>query len=511
MINIKISNLLIQMKNIYFISCGNIVVISSSALYLFPQIQNYVFGFIKPNKSDLFFILDKHATKNTFNSIEPIGFANASEELEYIRISELISITKKYKQDLLEYILEFYLKTLILEIKFDNINWYEDIVLYAKMGFGAPTPNPNSKSIDLLHLGMTDIDPAVSILKIMNIAQSQPFLCRQKIFFSKRLARLLAKFCMEPVEYAAKLCISKYIRNINGADIGVIELNTDLIIQGNESSVPLIGNESKLSYLSFHSHPDRYYADQSGYISWPSGPDMATQVTMFVTDNNILAHFVASSEGLWMVHLRPKFQKLLYDLKTDPNAGKCIEYIIAFVREAFGGIEGLRYYNIVPIDKRASVRRQFIHVSKNLKMSDFKGTDLANACAPFIKEDALLFDVDLFKWELFDSNQVVMEFSYILDPKGGFYEKHPVDCSERAQSDDFITERNIKEEVIDQEVIDISGDEEDIDDHEVIDISGDEEVIDDHEVIDISDNEDEDPFYNIANAVNNLNMGSINL
>jgi hypothetical protein len=102
--------------------------------------------------------------------------------------------------------------------------------------------------------------------------------------------------------------------------------------------------------------------------------------------------------------------------------------LVEFIKRSFIFLEGQRQYEMISPADRADTRKKFIDVSKNLKISDYRGTDVEPVCSPFVHEDALLFDIDLIKWKTFDYNKVIMTFSYIVDPAGGLTCMLPVDC-----------------------------------------------------------------------------------
>ena len=149
----------------------------------------------------------------------------------------------------------------------------------------------------------------------------------------------------------------------------------------------------------------------------------------YLENRDILVHFVISSEGIWVIHLRPQFQRLLYELKNQYSTEECQKKLVEFIKRSFIFLEGQRRYEMISPADRAETRRKFIETSKNLKISDYRGTEVEPACSPFIREDALLFDIDLIKWKTFESNKVIMTFSYIADPVGGLPCLLPVDCA----------------------------------------------------------------------------------
>lgn len=406
------------MKPGYFISCENIVVISSKALPLYPKIQSYVETVIKPLKSILFFIVDVYATKDTFNDSNVLGFANVVVDSDHQRIKLVKATTVEVKRLLVSNMKEFFVYPLIVEIElFDNPEWDSDIRFYESMGFGDVRMNPDSNTVDMITV---DVLQNVNVDRVKASAGNIPFMCKVKMYFPKSLAHILSSYVSkQPVEYGGRICISGYELEEDGNPVAILSANPEDFYRGSTESFSVDLPGDVITPISFHTHPDSGVRSIGLFIGWPSATDMVFMVKSFLVNRNVLVHFVVSSEGLWVVHLRPYFQKLLYDLKKNPESSRCQEEIINFVTESFGMMEGQRAYDVVAPESRWKVRSAFINTTKSLKISDFKGTSLEAQCSPFIKEDALMFDVNLIKWSVFETTKVFMTFSYINDPVGG--------------------------------------------------------------------------------------------
>ncbi len=415
------------MKDIYFFSCENIAIISSKALRHYPQIESYVLTHIKPVKSVLFFATkEPFVTKNTFNTSTPTGFANILIEIDHVRVTPLLAIDNNVKKRLLEYITNTFTIPIVIEVNLNNKDWLNDVNFLSTLGFSDPIPGPNSRTIDMRMMpGSNRFD---TLNKVMTIAQSAPFLCKLKIFFPKTLANTLVSYLSQPIELGGKICITRYAKDSEGSDVAVLGFNTSEVVQGDKNTFSVNIPPDKVSPLSFHTHPDICYISQGCFLGWPSGPDIAFVVKNYLLNKDVLAHFVISSEGIWVIHLRPQFQRVLYELKNQHLTALCQQKLVQFIHNSFVFLEGQRRYELISPADRAETRKQFINVSKNLKISDYKGTEVERLCTQFIREDALLFDIDLIKWKIFESNKVIMTFSYIADPVGGLPCILPVDC-----------------------------------------------------------------------------------
>jgi hypothetical protein len=422
-----------KMEDTYFFSCENIAIISSKALKHYPQIESYVFTYVKPFKSILFFAMkEPFVTKTTFNGSTPIGFANVIIESNQVRVTPLLAIDNDVKTRLLEYIINFFTILIIIEVNLNDQDWFNDITFLSNLGFGDPTLNPsNNRTIDMKLVPSSNYIDTLN--KVMSIAQSAPLLCKLKVFFPKTLANTLVSYLSEPNEVGGKICITRYAQDSNGTDIAVLGFNTSELVPGNKDSFTVNIPLDKVAPLSFHTHPDVCYTSFGCFLGWPSGPDIAFVVSNYLENRDVLAHFVVSSEGIWAIHLRPQFQRVLYELKNQYSTQQCQEKLVDFIQRSFVFLEGQRRYEMISPTERAETRKKFIETSKNLKISDYKGTEVEYVCSPFVHEDALLFDINLIKWKTFESNKVFMTFSYIMDPVGGLPCLLPVDCDRLSQ------------------------------------------------------------------------------
>jgi hypothetical protein len=416
------------MKDIYFFSCENIALISSYALKNYPQIKRYVLTHVKPVKSVLFFaVKETFVTKETFNSSTPIGFGNVIIESTLVRVTTLLGADYAVKRRLLEYMNNFFTVPIIVEVDMDNQNWLEDISFLSGLGFGDPTPNLNNNRVIDMKI-VPGSKPADTLNTVMNIAQQAPLTCKIKVNFPKTLASTLMSYLSRPHEVGGKICITRYGKDPQGDDVAILGFNTNQLILGDPTSHMVEIPADQQAPFSFHTHPDVCYTDNQCFIGWPSSADVYLMVAYYLRNVDILAQFVASSEGIWVIHMRPQFQKVLYELKNNSGTEVCADLLGKFILTSFLLMEGSRSYVTVSPEDRPSIRKKFIDISKNLKMSDYAGTDVEKLCAPFIKEDVLLFDIELIKWKMFQTKNVIMTFSYMLDPAGGLPCKLPVDC-----------------------------------------------------------------------------------
>jgi hypothetical protein len=417
------------MKQENFFSCENIAIISSKALHLYPEIEKYVATLIQPVNSIMFFsTVEPFVTKYTFDSSTPNGFANVISDKEEARITVFMGVDKNVKNRLINYIANFFTIPLLIEVDITTQTWLSDVDFLTQFGFGSPERNANSNAlVDLKYTQKPSFFESVN--KVMSISRTSPTLCKIQVYFPKSLARTLSSYLSKTFEVGGKICIARYAKTYDMKDIAVLGFVVEKLVEGVSSNAVIIPDE-ELSPFSFHTHPDVTLIDNKQFLGWPSGLDIsAILMSYIISSPPIVAHFVATSEGIWVVHIRPQFQKILIELRARQESKACIEKIQEFVLKSYGVLETYRNYELVKPHERAATRQKFINVSKNLRLSDYVGTEVEKECAALLTEDALLFDIHLIKWDIFESNKVTMSFSYMMAPQIGLECKLPVDCS----------------------------------------------------------------------------------
>ena len=236
------------------------------------------------------------------------------------------------------------------------------------------------------------------------------------IFIPRVVAITLSKCIKEINEASGTLSIVKYLEG----SVALIGLNSDNIQSGDEGSVP---PPVKYSPLVFHTHPDHITREFKAFISWPSGHDMMIVALSFLQFRDQLAHFVASPEGLWSIHLTPEFQSLLIHLRSN-NAFECSQGILDAIHKVFTNFENPRSVEVIdPID-RYNIGGQYLMTIKNYKLSNlFRDVpSLQENCQTEVKQDAQLYNVSLIKWKKFSETVdegVYLSFDYVIDIPGG--------------------------------------------------------------------------------------------
>jgi hypothetical protein len=409
------------MKEIYYFACENIVIISSKALQLYPKIEQYVFTRIKPYKTLLFFYMkEKNVKKEKFNETIPIGFGNVLPTRKHANVMPILG-DAHVKYHLLKAIMNVFTLPIVLELDTHSKDLLQEVRVYNSLGFGDPILENGDRIITLRKTATPT--PEKKLLKqVMAISQIQTFEC--KTHFPKHVADLLSSYIVKDVEVGGQIKIDEYIKDPNGgSDIAVLGFDPETLIHGSEETFTVAMPYSTYQGFSFHTHPDAALRSERLFFACPSVADITAVTDLFLKNYNILAHFVASPEGIWVIHIKPRFQRILYELKNNNLSKKCQEQLLVFIERPFLDIqEKQRTERTVP-NERLRAREKFEYVSKHLKISDFVGTDLEKDCSKFINfnDHTTMYDIDLIKWDVFEKTKVILTFTYILDPVGGFH------------------------------------------------------------------------------------------
>jgi hypothetical protein len=400
------------------------VVISSKAIAKFPLKQDYVVGYMKPVKSLLFFVTETPSYKYNFNTANPLGFSNVTltNGNATTRINFLLAANPEVKTLLINSIINFVTTPeIIIKVKLrNNYNWKEDVEFFASIGFANPRKSPSEDDLemDLMPPGY-QVDIPATMQEVTAVSRNLMFLCRLKIYFPESLAELLSRGVKdEPYEIGGRVFIETYTKDFQGNNVAIIGTKPEYMEKGDENNISL----SNISPISFHTHPEKSVRDYA-YVNWPSNTDMVGIVGSYLIDSDVLVHFVASFEGIWVVHLRPAFQTFLRTLKTTNNETEssknyCQRSLKKYITDTFELFDYVKS-STVPSELRGMVKDKFISLSKNLRISNFLDSDplIKTTCGLFASENFYLFDVELIKWETFFKNKVVMSFSYVSTPQ----------------------------------------------------------------------------------------------
>jgi hypothetical protein len=405
-----------------FATCDKIVVISSKALPKFPKIASYVETYARPVKSLLFFAVETPCSKYTFNDAVITGFANVTitNLNKRANIQMVTSTNAEVRTTLITSILSFFttLKTFIKVKLTNNFYWQEEVKFLTQFGFSNPKKSQDTEDIQLsIKKNNPPMDVDEILRRAVNISRSAMFLCKLKLYFPMDLAKMLSKFIKdESAERGGRLYIESFIKDPDGEPVGVLGTKPEYIEHGEDDGIKL----KNISPISFHTHTDAGMKRHGMYANWPSPKDMTALTFSYLNNIDVLVHFVLSHEGVWVIHLKPAFQKFLYKLKNSEAeaSAKCQKLLLERIYSEFSLGNYLDLTTIPPEDREYN-KRKFVHVSKNLRIYDVLSTNETMIdCGNYITENFYLFDLELIKWETFFFNKVIMSFSYMSDPKG---------------------------------------------------------------------------------------------
>jgi len=349
-----------------------------------------------------------------FDSLHLFGcaiFNLNSRSIDYFKVEEEFTLIKTRLLDVITHHIN---GEIFLDMYISNPNFDVDANFFIKYGFVEPklvngiirfrcVKRPSSK-LTLMQLRLV-----VASLKPSNITVIN-------IFIPKVVATTLSKCIKEINEASGNLSIVKYIKN----SVALIGLNSDNIKSGDEGSVGLPDNYSP---FVFHTHPDHITREFKAFISWPSGQDMMVVVLSFFNFRDQLVHFVASPEGLWVIHVTPEFQKLLVQLRTK-NSVVCSQGILNAIYRVFTEFEMPRSALKVEAIERYNMGKRYLSATKNYKLSRLFADvpQLNQDCKADVSQDVRLFNVSLVKWKRFSDTTdegVYLAFDYIVDIPGG--------------------------------------------------------------------------------------------
>lgn len=244
-----------------------------------------------------------------------------------------------------------------------------------------------------------------------------------KVKFPKSMASLFSTYVHKEFEVSGKIAIKSYDDN----KVATLAFDKFTLIEGSKENfvTPL----AEKAPLSFHTHPDVCYIEYGCFVGWPSGQDMGVIPYRYLMNDDILAHFVVSAEGIWVMHLSYDFQKILYQLKARSD-DECGNQLIEAIGNKFGNVETSRQYKNVNPMERHIIKANYIDMVNSYKLTNLANDipELVNKCNLSITNDSLLYNIELIKWKTFtESDGIQMEFDYFPDPDGGLPAYLPTD------------------------------------------------------------------------------------
>lgn len=412
--------------DIRFYVCNpqRIVLFNSINVDLFPNIKAKILPLltnekINPNGSILLYIKPPgEITIDTVDTMQVGGIAivNPSESGNIVSNIESESI-ESFNKLLQTIIIVFDKSNLWIKI---NHGWIKEIFEFLiNMGFTEPITilhdiyiqykRPVSKQVVFQKLNV--MIEAIHTKKV-----------NLKVKLSKNMIDLFSTYVQRPFEVAGKIAIREY----NDDNVGILAFDKFNLIEGDKTNfvVPLPENAP----LSFHTHPDICYREFGCFLGWPSGQDMKVIPQKYLLNDDILAHFVISAEGIWIMHLNYDFQRILYQLKKN-QANECGNILLEAIGNKFTSLEtGRRFETINPME-RHSIKSKYLELVNSYTISNLAQDvpELLNVCRVDIHSDGLIYNINLIKWKILSETEIYLDFDYYPDPDGGLPPYIPTD------------------------------------------------------------------------------------
>lgn len=408
------------MEDNMFFSCENIFVIPSKSLSKYPM-YDWMSDYFNNKSGAVVFVSDKQATLDILDSVNILAYAVLIFKKERIKI-KTINWTDVVQQrlEVLTYLLNFIKRVFYKSISVTvDISDVDLIYFYAANGF-TPVPQKNTSSkFYLMYRSSYSIEKN-SIIKnlVPNIEINA-----QLIKFPANLAKTLSKYIHLNYEVAGNICV-EYIEKKNLEEVLVLGLITENVVTGTAGNVSL--NSEDYSPFSFHTHPDITLVMNSiqHYISWPSGIDIKSILSSFLNKINVLAHFVVTTEGIWIIYISVAFQKFLSRLavfyKND------LTDIINNIGDIYQQVEKYRISNFIdPVDRK-DIRKAFIYKSNSITIKDLNSIQEKH----YLGDNFFLFKLRLLTWNKLKKD-TILKFPYFIDAEAGLPEKISSTCNIR--------------------------------------------------------------------------------
>jgi len=408
------------MEDNMFFSCENIFVIPSKLLSNYPVFSWMSDYFNKPGV--VVFVSDIPTTLDRLNNVNVIAYAILIFKKKKVEIAA-INTTNVVRQrdvfiEVLTYLLNFikrvFYKSIAVTVDISDV---DQINFYVASGF---TPVPQKNTNTKLYLIYTT---GYSIIKnpIINDVMLNAEINAQLVKFPVSLAKTLSSFVQLNYEVAGNICI-EYVEQKNKEDVLVLGLKTENVVKGEVGNVSLYYED--FSPFSFHTHPDITLVMDSTqrYISWPSGLDIKNILTAFLNKINVLAHFVITAEGIWVIYVSVAFQKFLSNLSAFYKND--LVDIVNNIGSIYQQVEKYRVSNFIDPIYRKNIRKDFINKSNNITIKDLDSIQEKH----YLGDNFFLFKLRLITWNKFKKD-IILKFPYFIDAEAGLPEKISSTCN----------------------------------------------------------------------------------
>lgn len=410
------------MEDNIFFSCENIFVISSKVLSNYPRFS-WMSDYFNGKTGAVVLVSDTPATLDILDNVNIIAYAVLIFKKKRIEI-ETINTTSAVQQrdvflEVLTYLLNFIKRVVYKSIAVTvDISDIDQINFYDANGF---TPVPQKNTNTKLYL-MYISSHSIRKNPIDGVPNAE--INAQLVKFPTSLAKTLSEFVQLNYEVAGNICV-EYIEKKNREEVLVLGLNTENVVKGETGDVNLYYED--FSPFSFHTHPDITLVMDSiqRYISWPSGLDIKSILSSFLNKINVLAHFVVTQEGIWVIYVSVAFQKFLSNLSVFYKND--LVDIINNIGDIYQQVEKYRISNFIDPIYRKDIRKDFINKSNSITIKDLNSIQEKH----YLGDNFFLFKLRLLTWNKLKKD-IILKFPYFIDAEAGLPEKISSTCKIRS-------------------------------------------------------------------------------
>lgn len=439
--------------------CDNLAMFSTDILnFKYSNLRKTLFLDDTPVKGFVFLLSNIRLSRTNLDTAPVLGFAFITMSKKRVKILKLFAGVEQTAGTLLRQIKTSTSLPIVVELDFVNGDnesknmynfyishgfkigkkkpWEKDYIVYISSDI--QNQNLNASSLLTPPAMLTNIN---SNLVVMDKMLFTNLIVKFPISLSATLSPLVQK----KYEVGGNICISSLSehpsdtvkKNYGGHDEAVsasgavnvltLSFRSENMVQG-----PLINQTTPgaveipanlLTPFSFHTHPDICTSVYGSYIAWPSAADIIAVVSSYISFSNVLAHFVVTADGIWVIYITPPFQKFLCDLRNSNNFDM-LELLISRLQTHYMTVEHYRSSNFIEPALRYKIKNEFIRESNNLLMN----TVAKEMGVLYTGENFNLFKLKLLKWKRLTSRDVFLKFPYFIDPPGGFPRQFAPTC-----------------------------------------------------------------------------------
>jgi len=398
-------------------SCENIIIIPNKLVSNYSRVS-WLSTYINSKPGVVVLMSDTLVNRETLNNVNIIAYAVLIFKTKKVEIIKLSTTNVIQPPDILlgvlRYLLNFikqtFYKSIVVRVDTSDV---QQINFYIENHFiQMPQKSTNTK-LYLVYTSFGDHRENTNIVLNSEINS-------QLVKFPSSLSKILSSFVQLNYEVGGNICVDS-IEQKNTEDVLVLGLKMDRVVKGERVNVSF--PFSQFGPFSFHTHPDITIVVDSvqSYISWPSGLDIKTILDAFSNKINLLAHFIATAEGVWVIYLSVAFQKFLSNLSVFYKND--LVDIITNIGNIYAETEKYRTTNFVDPLYRESIKNEFIKKSNTLTIKDLSSVQEKH----YIGDNFFLFKLKLLPWEILKKD-IILKFPYFINPEAGLPAKLSSAC-----------------------------------------------------------------------------------